>query len=139
MDKCLLDTDTFSGILKGKNQYVVAHANAYRTEFVSYTLSSATIMEIVKGFQRVQQEHRLQQVLANLTHVEILPFDTECAILAGRIYGDLERAGQPIGRIDPMIASIAIIHNLVLVTGNTNHYERILKLGYPLKVQSWHQ
>jgi len=138
MDKCLLDTDTFSEVLKGKNQSVVARANIYRTEFTRYTLSTTTIMEIVKGFQRVQRENRLQQVLANLTHVEILPFDLECAILAGRIYGDLEHAGQPIGRMDPMIAAIAIVHDLVLATGNINHYERIRNLGYPLKMESWH-
>ena len=35
-----------------------------------------------------------------------------------------DRAGQPIGRCDPMIAAIAIIHGLELVTGNTSHYQR---------------
>ena len=40
--------------------------------------------------------------------------------------------GRPIGRCDPMIAAIAIIHGLELVTGNTSHYQHIQQLGYPL-------
>jgi tRNA(fMet)-specific endonuclease VapC len=36
-----------------------------------------------------------------------------------------------------MIAGIAIKHNLVLATGNTDHYERIQKLGYPLEIENW--
>jgi tRNA(fMet)-specific endonuclease VapC len=52
--------------------------------------------------------------------------------LAGRITGDLDRIGQPIGRVDLMIAAIAIDQGLELVTGNTAHYRRIQQLGYPL-------
>ena len=47
------------------------------------------------------------------------------AELAGRITGDLDRTGQPIGRADPMIAAIAIVNGLELVAGNTAHYQRI--------------
>jgi predicted nucleic acid-binding protein len=64
-------------------------------------------------------------------------FDENCAITAGRIFADLEKTGQPIGRADPMIAAIAMQHNLVVVTGNTAHYERIQKLGYSLRLDNW--
>jgi predicted nucleic acid-binding protein len=57
--------------------------------------------------------------------------------LAGRIYADLERTGQPIGRADPIIAGIAMQHGLLLVTGNQNHYQRIQVLGYDLKLANW--
>ena len=36
-----------------------------------------------------------------------------------------------------MVAAIALQHNLVLVTGNTKHFERILNLGYPLSLHDW--
>jgi predicted nucleic acid-binding protein len=68
---------------------------------------------------------------------EILPFDRAAAELAGRIAGDLDRIGQPIGRADPMIAAIALQHGLELVTGNTAHYQRIQQLGYPLTLVNW--
>ena len=39
---------------------------------------------------------------------ELMTLGPDEAIIGGRIYGDLERLGQPIGRADPMIAGIAI-------------------------------
>jgi tRNA(fMet)-specific endonuclease VapC len=57
--------------------------------------------------------------------------------LAGRIAGDLERTGQPIGLADPMIAAIALPHNLDLITGNTAHFLRVQQLGYPLTLGNW--
>ena len=43
------------------------------------------------------------------------------------------------GRCDPMVAAIAIIHGLDLVTGNTAHYQRIQQLGYVLALVNWRQ
>jgi predicted nucleic acid-binding protein len=94
-------------------------------------------MEIVKGFHKLQREDRIQQFLAGLTTVELLSLDAQSAELAGRIYADLERSGQPIGRADPMVAAIALRHGLVLVTGNLSHYQRIQNLGYALRLENW--
>ncbi len=137
MDKSLLDTDIFSEILKGINPNVVAKATAYRSVFGKYTISVITVMEIVKGFHKLQREDRIQQFLAGLTTVELLSLDAQSAELAGRIYADLERSGQPIGRADPMVAAIALRHGLVLVTGNLAHYQRIQNLGYALRMENW--
>jgi len=38
---------------------------------------------------------------------------------------------------DPMIAALAIEHGLDLITGNTAHFQRIQKLGYPLSLVNW--
>jgi tRNA(fMet)-specific endonuclease VapC len=38
----------------------------------------------------------------------VLSFEPSAAELAGRIAGDLERTGRPIGTADTMIAAIAI-------------------------------
>ena len=137
MDKTLLDTDILSEILKAKDAAVVAKAAAYKAAFGPLTLSAITVMEIVKGFHQKGRADALQRFLEGLKASEVLSFDQACAETAGRIYGDLERAGQPIGRADPMIAAIALQHNLVLVTGNTDHYQRIQALGYPLKLDNW--
>ena len=63
-------------------------------------------------------------MIVRLAVEEILPLGTGAAVIAGRIYGELERAGQSIGRVDPLIAGIAIAGKLTLVTGNTRHFER---------------
>ena len=126
-------------ILKGIDQAVVTKAVAYRTIWGRYTISAITVIEIVKGLHKVQREERIQQFLAGLAAVELLTLDLQSATLAGRIYADLERAGQPIGRADPMIAAIALHHDLTLITGNMAHYRRIESIGYPIKLENWRE
>ena len=67
----------------------------------------------------------------------MLPLTIDSAVLAGRMYGALERTGQPIGRIDPMIATTAVANNLELVSGNRAHYERLVELEFPLRLANW--
>ncbi len=106
-------------------------------QFPTYIISVITVMEIVEGFHRLSREDRIQRLMAELPQLEVLTFDAAAAELAGRIYADLERTGQPIGRTDPMIAAIALQHGLTLVTGNQSHYQRIQQLGYPLLLDNW--
>ena len=137
MDKSLLDTDIFSEILKGIDQNVAKKAIAYHNAYGHYTISVITVMEIVKGFHKYQREAHIQRFLAGLPTVELLALDFHSSELAGRIYADLERTGQPIGRADPMVAAIALHYGLTLVTGNLSHYQRIQTLGYDLKLSNW--
>lgn len=137
MDRALLDTDVLSEILKSINTNVAAKAAAYYAAIGYYTTSLITVLEVVKGYHKVGREDRIQKFLSMLPTLELLSLDLQSAENAGRIFGDLERAGQTIGRADPMIAAIALRHDLVLVTGNTVHYQRIVGLGYPLKLDNW--
>jgi tRNA(fMet)-specific endonuclease VapC len=137
VNKSLLDTDILSEIGKGIDANVARNAAAYRKAFGRYTLSVITIMEIVRGFQKNQSTGRLQRFLNAIASEEILYLDQSAAELAGRIAGDLDRTGQPIGKADPMIAAIALQHGLELVTGNTAHYQRIQQLGYRLILINW--
>jgi tRNA(fMet)-specific endonuclease VapC len=137
MNRAILDTDTFSEVLKAKNQNVLQNARAYRTQFDCYTISTVTLTEIVKGFQKRGHEDRIQSFISSLATIEVLPLDRDAAIVAGRIYGELEKTGQTVGRADPLIAGIAIMRNLMLVTGNTKHFERIAALRFPLLLDDW--
>jgi len=137
MDKSLIDTDIFSEILKGIDQNVVKKAITYYSIYGHYTISVITVIEIVKGFHKYQRENHIQRFLAKLSNVELLTLDLRSSELAGRIYADLERLGQSIGRADPMLAAIALCYGLTLVTGNLSHYQRIQALGYDLKLVNW--
>ena len=137
MNKALLDTDTFSEMLKRVDPTVTAHASNYRRAFGRYTVSAVTVMEMVKGYRSNQATRQLQTFLAALAAEEVIPFDQPVAELAGEIAGELARTGRPIGVADPMIAAIAITHRLELVTGNTRHFERVRQLGYPLTLTNW--
>jgi tRNA(fMet)-specific endonuclease VapC len=137
MDKALLDTDIFSEILKGIDHTVIDRAVAYHAIWGRYTTSVITVLEIIKGLHKVRREPEIQRFLEALSTVELLTLDLQTAELAGRIYADLERTGQPIGRADPMIAAIALQQGLTLVTGNLAHYRRIESLGYDLALENW--
>jgi len=137
VNKALSDTDIFSELGKGVNQTVAGNGATYRAAFGRYTILVTTVMEIVRGFQKKQSPRRLRAFLANIASEEVLAFDQAAAELAGRIQGELERVGQPIGRADPMIAATALQNGLELVTGNTAYYQRIQQIGYPLMLVNW--
>ncbi|MBL7178849.1 MAG: PIN domain-containing protein [Desulfobacterales bacterium] len=137
MDKILLDTDIFSEILKQKHEKVVTRAEQYHSYFGYYTITTITILEIIKGFHKVGRENHIARFLSAISGTEILTLNIKSAELAGRIYADLERTGQPIGRADPIIAAIALENNLVLSTGNISHYQRIQSAGYDLILDNW--
>lgn len=136
MDRVLLDTDIFSEITRGRNPRVAAASSAYLAAIGHYTISTPTVVEVIKGFHRLRLEARIQQFLALLPQMELLTLDEMSSETAGRIF-DLERTGQPIGRGDPLIAAIALQHDLTLVTGNQAHFQRVQALGYPLKLKNW--
>jgi tRNA(fMet)-specific endonuclease VapC len=137
LNKALLDTDILSEIIKGVDQTVARNATAYRQALGCYTLSAVTVMEIVRGFQKNQSLRRLQAFLASLATEEAIAFDQADGELAGRIAGELERVGRPIGTADTMIAAIALGHGFDLVTGNTAHFQRVQQVGYPLTLVNW--
>jgi tRNA(fMet)-specific endonuclease VapC len=137
VNKSLLDTDILSEVLKGVDPGIARKATAYLRAFGRYTTTVLTVMEIVKGLHKQRRSKKLKQFLNHISAAEVLLFDQASAEIAGRIFGDLERSGQPIGRIDPMIAAIALRLDLTLVTGNLAHYQRIQALNYKLKLDNW--
>jgi len=137
MDEVVLDTDILSEVLKRRNANVAVRARGYLQQHSAFTISALTVMELVKGYEKAGRGDELLLVLIFLRTQRILPFDTETAELAGRIHGRLQSAGEPLGRVDPMIAATAILRGLPLVTGNSSHYWRVQALGYALTLQDW--
>ncbi len=137
MRRCILDTDILSEVFRAKNTRVATRAEAYRTTVGPLIMSAVSLMEIVKGLYKHQRPDLEERIAAQTLDVQILPFTSDTAHIAGRIYADLERNGQTIGRADPMIAATAIEHDLTLITGNTAHFHRIQRLGHPLLIEDW--
>lgn len=137
MNKALLDTDILSELGKAVNPAVARNGAAYLAAFGRYTVSSITVMEVVRGLCKKRAAKQLQAFVSSIPALEVLSFDLAAAELAGRVQGELERAGRPIGRADPMIAAIALVNGLELITGNTAHYQRIRDLGHSLALRDW--
>jgi tRNA(fMet)-specific endonuclease VapC len=137
MNRTLLDTDILSEILKQRDANVATNASAYLAEHGQLTLSSITVLEIVRGYRRVGRDAKVKSFERALADCEVLPFDEAAGRLAGRIYADLEKRGRPIGLPDVMIAAIALQQNVVLATGNVTHFESVREAGYSLAIENW--
>jgi tRNA(fMet)-specific endonuclease VapC len=57
-----------------------------------------------------------------------LDVDRSVASKAGDIAANLQRLGTPIGVNDCLIGGTALVHNLVLVSRNVRHFEKITNL-----------
>ena len=55
----------------------------------------------------------------------VLAWTSDAADLYGEIAAHLQQTGLTIGAMDTMIAAHALAENLILVTHNTRHFERV--------------
>jgi len=60
--------------------------------------------------------------------VRWLDVDRSVASKAGDIAANLQRLGTPIGVNDCLIGGTALVHNLILVSRNVRHFEKITNL-----------
>ena len=68
-----------------------------------------------------------------LAPFEIIDFDDRDAEHFGMIRSHLKKEGKLIGPYDMLIAAQAVARDLILVTNNTNEFERIKVL----KLEDW--
>jgi len=122
----LFDTDAISELLRPRP------AAAYlkwlgRLPREDQFTSAVVIGELFKGaFRSAARDRHLQNIDDRiLPMVTVLPYDKAVARVFGRIRADLEERGEPLADADLQIAATAIHHDLVLVTGNLRHFERI--------------
>ena len=85
---------------------------------------------IGKSSKPIQNQEALDQFLLPL---EILDFSAKAAVEYGRVRSALEKQGTPIGSLDMLIAAHAISVGAVLVTNNTNEFNRVSGL----KTENW--
>jgi tRNA(fMet)-specific endonuclease VapC len=118
----LLDTDTCSAHMR--RPVKLAH------RFVQYTsqlaISTITLAELYAGAYKHSQVNRLLNLIADLLQeVQVLDFDSACAEKFGQVRGTLLQQGISVPTTDLMIGSVALVHNLTLVTHNTADYQNI--------------
>jgi tRNA(fMet)-specific endonuclease VapC len=137
MRRALLDSDIWSEIARDRNPTVTARARAYVQEHGRYTVSVVTVMEAVRGYSRIGREDKIERLLKLFARAEVLPLDERSAELAGRIRADLERMGLRVDLADLLVASIALRHDVPVVTGNHAHFDRVRDAGYRFTIENW--
>src|SRR6266481_72730 len=124
----LIDTDVISEIRKGEkaNAGVRAFFESASREELDLYLSVVSIGELRQGVERIrhrgdaEQARLLERWLKQVSRAyadAILPIDEETAHVWGRL-----RVPNPENPLDKQIAATALIHDLTVVTRNTEHF-----------------
>jgi tRNA(fMet)-specific endonuclease VapC len=131
--KYLLDTNACVQNLRTKGSALVkARLGSHPpTDIVLCSIVVGELRYGAEGGMDPAKEHA--QVDAFVTQFVSLAFDDAATLIYGRIRHDLESRGLIIGANDLLIAAIALVHDLTLVTHNTNEFSRIAGL----KLEDW--
>ncbi|MBK7050598.1 MAG: type II toxin-antitoxin system VapC family toxin [Rhodoferax sp.] len=129
----LLDTNIISYALRPQNQSLANRLHAAMVdEYVA--ISVATRAEIRAGQYRMTAQDKRRTAIDQLLDVlPVLVWTAQAADIYGETHTLLMKKGQPIGIMDVQIAAHALAENLILVTHNTRHFERIPGL----KLEDW--
>jgi len=127
--KYLLDTNIISYYLKG--------LESLKDKISSYidllSISIISYYEIVSGLQSIDATKRITEFEKFCELLDIINLDKASILASCKIYASLKKSGKLIDDIDILIAGIALSNNLVMVTDNTDHFERI----EGLEVENW--
>lgn len=126
MDECLIDTDTLSFYLKGDDA-VRGKVEEYLfvLGFDQLNISEITYYEIKAGFEHKQALRQMRQFEEFTESCRIVKLTKSSLDITANRYGKLRRKGIEIGTPDLMIAGIAIVNDLTLVTTNLALYQQI--------------
>ena len=119
----LLDTNACIRCLNGKAPKIREHMRLHRPEEIR--VCSVVKAELFAGAAKSTDPARtLARQQAFLSRFVSLPFD-DAADEYGRVRAHLEMAGTPIGSYDLQVAAIALVHELTVVTHNTDEFGRV--------------
>jgi len=124
MKRCTLDTNIISAFLK-KDLRVVSRVSNYLESFDRLTINIISYYEILRGLKDLGNEEKLRKFEEFVQENEFISIGKDAVIKAAEIYAYLKKQGNLIEDADILMASIAIVENLVLVTNNIKHFERI--------------
>ncbi|MFA4851007.1 MAG: type II toxin-antitoxin system VapC family toxin [Bacteroidales bacterium] len=124
MKPSLIDTDILSEFLRG-NPKVIAKVDEHLQEYGFVSLSIITYYEILNGLLYKDAKKQLKKFTDFIEFNKVLPLTLRAAKVAAEIQADLRKRGIEIGHTDTLIAGIALINDLQLVTNNTDHFKRI--------------
>ncbi len=123
----LLDTNAWIVYLKSAQSPIRVRLETLTPADV--LLCSVIKAELLHGAEKYGlRERRLALLAETFAPYASLFFDDPAAAVYGRIRHELETGGHIIGPNDLMIAAIALVHNLTLVTHNTREFGRITGL-----------
>ncbi len=120
----LLDTNVWAQLLRGKDPALAARIAGLSPSLIF--VCSIVKAELFYGACKSNDAPKnIGLVKALLAPHASLPFDDAAAELYGKVRAQLESMGITIGANDYLIAAIAMVNNLTLVTHNSKEFARI--------------
>ena len=130
----LFDTDVVSNIVKKRPSPFLIEKLGQTSPAMQFT-SAINMGEIYYGALRTSYSEKIISAFEERVFpvITILPFDDGAAKVYGRLKAKLEKKGIVKSEPDLRIASVAIQHRLILITGNIKHFEHIPGL----EIENW--
>lgn len=129
----LLDTNIVSYYLRRSQAQLEARVSEALTQ-QSIAISALTRAELRFGQAGMNAEDRRRSLIDHfLLRLPNIAWTSQAADHYGSIKALHKRQGTPIGELDTQIAAHAIAENLILVTHNTRHFEKVPDL----KLEDW--
>ena len=132
MKRCTLDTNIITAFLKNDLRVVESVAN-YLETFEKLTINVISYYEILRGLKHLGSEEKLRRFEDFIEDNELVWIRKETVEEAAEIYAYLKKAGTLIEDADILMASIAIVEDLTLITNNPSHFNRVMGL----QVDNW--
>jgi tRNA(fMet)-specific endonuclease VapC len=127
----LLDTDTLIYWVKGNK--TISH-KVLSIGFHNINASDISKAELYYGAYKSKKLNENLLTIRNLSErIQFLTFHEHAQMTFGKVKADLERMGKRLDDIDLMIGCTALAHDLILVTNNIGHMERIPNI----KIENW--
>ncbi len=139
MNIYLLDTNIISEPTKSSPSESVL--NSIAENFDHSCICSVIWAEILTGIKILANGKRKDALLNYYLNTiqkayDILPFDSFAASIYSDLVERLKNKGNPLPKLDLMIAATAISNNLILVTRNTTDFEPINEVSN-LMIENW--
>ncbi|MEM7534557.1 MAG: type II toxin-antitoxin system VapC family toxin [Chloroflexota bacterium] len=127
----LLDTNICIAYLNNSNVNVVYQLkNISPNDVYLCQIVKAELMYGACKSKSTRQAENIARAERFFRQFKSLPFDNKSVATYGRIRANLNKIGKPIGPNDLIIASIAVAHDVTLVTHNIREFSRIPQLKY---------
>lgn len=122
----LIDTNICSAYIKGNRSVwsrFLQHAGGM-------ALSVVTVGELWTWAQRAKTRPQSRHAVAELIELlDVIDIDVQVALRFGELRAQLLDAGKPMPDMDMLIAATALVHDLTLVTHNTNDFQSVAGLS----------
>jgi len=128
MKRCTLDTNIITAFLKNDLR-VVEKVSKYLELYDKLTINIISYYEILRGLKDLGNQEKLRSFEDFIQANELILIRKETVEQAAEIYVYLKKDGNLIEDADILMAAISIVEDLVLITNNTSHFNRVKGLS----------